>query len=85
MYDDDWYDPLDDLPPKEEPDCPPCGDSGSIPPAWLGRLFRRTSLGCPSCNPDRVQRLYQWSRLYVVRGWLWRLRHRPQVVDDAPF
>ena len=74
-------------PPKEEPDCPPCYDSGVVPPYGL---LRRTN--CPSCAPTRLQHYLfrlRWSKpvatlVAVVRAV--RPRHRPgPYADEAPF
>jgi hypothetical protein len=77
--DDDYYenDPLDGYAGKEEPDCPPCGDSGH-------RGRRR----CPDCNPSWWQHqrfVWKW-RLRGLVGW-WP-RRRPAagaLFDEAPF
>ncbi len=66
-YDDPWWEScdaegnpeVDAGSPKEEPDCPPCGDTGRV--TRFGRSRR-----CPSCDPTRLDAL-----LHAVR---WRRR-----------
>lgn len=62
-------------PAQEEPDCPPCGDSGAVG-------YRN----CPDCNPTRAQAL--WYRLTWRFRW-WRIRawfRRPTATDEErPF
>lgn len=62
-------------PPKEEPDCYTCGDTG-----------RRNGRRCPSCDPNRwhlFRALVRW-RLYritrALRAWTGR-----ESQDEAPF
>lgn len=71
-YEDPWWESCDEdgnpeisgASPKEEPDCPPCGDSGKVR-TWFG--VRR----CPSCDPDRLDLLRA-----AVRCRLRRLRQQ---------
>lgn len=67
---DDWYDPFDDLPPKEEPDCPPCGDGGcrECQPTPLQHWWWRATW-----RPRAA-----WWRLR--NGW-----NAVQTTDEAPF
>ena len=77
---DDW---ADDRPPKEEPDCPPCLDSGTTTARWWSR---QPSRPCPDCGPD------DWyDRLTSLRYRVWaRLAHpwrrrTGYYSDEAPF
>lgn len=82
-YDDDWFDPTDDLrPPKEEPDCYSCNDSGFIAPDYRKR--------CKDCRPTRFE-LWWWRRTWRIHERLdrarrrrWRKKH-PGQVDEPPF
>ncbi|PZF98522.1 hypothetical protein [Micromonospora deserti] len=71
-----WDDEYDHSQPKEEPDCPPCGDSG-----YIGRR------NCPNCNPTRLQHLW-WRLTWRIRSRARliadRLRGR-QYDSEAPF
>jgi hypothetical protein len=68
-WDDEWE---EDAWVKEEPDCPPCNDSG-----FIGRRH------CASCNPTRLQRLlFRW--VYGV-AMVVRRRNRRGLPEEAPF
>lgn len=61
---------------KEEPDCPPCGDTGM-----------RNGRNCADCNPNRWQRV-RWAVLWRVRRAVQRVRVRAgrgQWDEEAPF
>lgn len=95
-YDDPWWESSDEdgnpefsaYGPKEEPDCPPCGDTGNIT-----RRGRRRQ--CPSCNPTRLDALLTtilWrhrqlkSRLcHAARRLLRRPDQQPLFDDESPF
>ncbi len=69
-YEPDWDDLRhDDAPPKEEPDCGHCTDSGVVAARWWSRTTMRP---CPACRrPD------WWDRLTAPVGMVgWRARHR---------
>ncbi len=76
-------------PPREEPDCGLCNDGRTVRGGLLNRTIGRAWVPCPWCSPTVVIRLYQWLRLYHVRGAVWRLFHpryrRAVVSDEAPF
>lgn len=90
-YDDPWWESCDDegnpefsaYGPKEEPDCPPCGDTGVV----ATRFGRRN---CPSCNPNRLDVLratIRW-RIRSIRSRLTRTfgrDPRPTPDDEPPF
>lgn len=84
-FDDDgnpeWIGPV-----REEPDCPSCGDSGTVAPrGLLRRLLRRSN--CPSCSPTRfdmasyVLRLRAQTLARAVRP----RRRMNAFNDDPPF
>lgn len=82
---DDCYDPYDDRPPKEEPDCGGCCDAGTVPAPWWLRLFGRPRIGCPSCSPGRLQ-VALWNLRYRLPRMPWRRRPLNDTYDDeAPF
>jgi hypothetical protein len=83
--DDDWW---DDRPPKEEPECWGCNDSGWMRPGRLARLVGRQHRRCAGCNPGRLtiwsDRLGAWRVRMLIR----RLRHplaRAGFDDEPPF
>ncbi len=90
----DWddYRHEDDVPPKEEPDCPGCTDSGVVGARWWSRTTMRP---CPACRrPDRWDLFTApFYRLRRRAGWRWhRIRfHRGDppwacnCSDEAPF
>lgn len=65
MTDDEvWWDDQPSSPPKEEPDCGKCSDSGHVQ-RRVGQGWRR----CPECNPGR------WDLcVAVVQSWRYRVR-----------
>jgi hypothetical protein len=71
-------DPTDDWPPKMEPDCPPCMDSGYVPGPLGGRR------NCAGCNPTRLQYLAGRMRWGLFRLKL-RLGLIPGGCDEPPF
>lgn len=80
--DDDWYDvrdPLDGYV-REEPDCPPCCDTGYLDD---GR-------NCPGCNPTRWQYIvwvwwYRLRRLATPIRWCRRRLRRRGPDSEPPF
>lgn len=73
-YEPDWDDLYDDDligPPKEEPNCGTCWDSG----IEGGRRGRK----CRECRPSRL-RVWWWDRRWRVRRW--RNRWRRSAPDD---
>ncbi len=70
-YDDPWWESCDEdgnpefsaYGPKEEPDCPPCGDTGHR----TTRLGRRRP--CRDCNPTRLDVLRATARWRIRAAW----------------
>ncbi len=80
---DDGYDPFDDVPAKDEPDCFACFDRGTVGPGFVSRLVGRRWMRCPSCNPTRLTILYWRSGLWRLRGLL--RRRLVEYSDEPPF
>lgn len=86
--DDRWPEDLEDQYGPPEPDflCWTCEDNTMVAPGLLARLAGYTIVRCPSCNPNRLVRLYQWSQLWRIRGAVYRLFHPlPDPADEPPF
>jgi hypothetical protein len=79
-------------PPKDEPDCYGCGDSGVIPVDVNGEpvaSYEDTAVGtanCPSCNPTPEQHAAGLAAAEAARAEYDRRVAAGEITyDDAPF